>query len=366
MTDGPFQIGQRVELIPIRWPGFEATIREIGDEDLGLVFDYEARAPDVKVKFFPRENVRVLRPKRYPPPRTSPYDGFPVGAELFFRTTDYQWYADSEFRDITATLGPLGPVLDVGWHRIYSVLPDRRQEWFDPYRLPEGGGRFTRRLTADEWRRVETAFASIDFWSLWHDDAFRPEPHEEFEMWKLLVDDHGRQHEVVRCRRPTEIESLCRLLYDLAKQPGLTLGNSSSLANNLRESRESRMPIRRIVPNIVSAEPDLCRSFYVDFLGLEEAMNMGWIATYVSPDNPSAQVSVVRGDAQSPVDRTMSISVEVRDVDALHSAAVARRYAVLYPLTDEPWGVRRFHVADPNGVVVNVMSHLPPPAALSS
>jgi hypothetical protein len=26
-------------------------------------------------------------------------------------------------------------------------------------------------------------------------------------------------------------------------------------------------------------------------------------------------------------------------------------------LTDEPWGVRRFFVKDPNGVVVNVLSH---------
>jgi hypothetical protein len=26
-------------------------------------------------------------------------------------------------------------------------------------------------------------------------------------------------------------------------------------------------------------------------------------------------------------------------------------------LTDEPWGVRRFFVTDPNGVIINVMSH---------
>jgi len=27
------------------------------------------------------------------------------------------------------------------------------------------------------------------------------------------------------------------------------------------------------------------------------------------------------------------------------------------PLTTEPWGVRRFFLVDPNGVVINVMSH---------
>ena len=120
------------------------------------------------------------------------------------------------------------------------------------------------------------------------------------------------------------------------------------------------MSIRRIVPNIVSAEPDLCRAFYVDFLGLEEAMNMGWIATYASPDNPTAQVSIVRGEAPPAAAHTISLSIEVGDVDAAHRAALARGYPIVYPLTDEPWGVRRFHVTDPNGVVVNVMSHLTP------
>ena len=31
---------------------------------------------------------------------------------------------------------------------------------------------------------------------------------------------------------------------------------------------------------------------------------------------------------------------------------------IVYPLTDEEWGVRRFFVRDPGGVVVNVMSHI--------
>ena len=123
------------------------------------------------------------------------------------------------------------------------------------------------------------------------------------------------------------------------------------------------MSIRRIVANIVSSSPDLCRDFYAGFLGLRVGMDMGWIATYVSPDNPTAQISVVRGEAPPVAAPSVSLSIEVADVDRLHADAVARGYAIVYPLTDEPWGVRRFHVADPNGVVVNVMCHLPKPAA---
>jgi uncharacterized glyoxalase superfamily protein PhnB len=32
---------------------------------------------------------------------------------------------------------------------------------------------------------------------------------------------------------------------------------------------------------------------------------------------------------------------------------------IAYPLTDEPWGVRRFFVVDPSGTVLNIMSHIP-------
>ena len=34
------------------------------------------------------------------------------------------------------------------------------------------------------------------------------------------------------------------------------------------------------------------------------------------------------------------------------------RRVVAYPLTDEPWGVRRFFVEDPGGTIVNVLAHI--------
>ena len=51
------------------------------------------------------------------------------------------------------------------------------------------------------------------------------------------------------------------------------------------------------------------------------------------------------------------ISIEVADVDACHAAAIERGFAIVYPLVDEPWGVRRFFVRDADGVIVNVVSH---------
>jgi uncharacterized glyoxalase superfamily protein PhnB len=44
-------------------------------------------------------------------------------------------------------------------------------------------------------------------------------------------------------------------------------------------------------------------------------------------------------------------------VDAAHAEAVRRGLRVVYPLTDEPWSVRRFFVEDPGGTIVNVLAH---------
>lgn len=112
------------------------------------------------------------------------------------------------------------------------------------------------------------------------------------------------------------------------------------------------------MPDIKSSNMDESRAFYVDFLGLTVGMDMGFIMTFVSPTNPTAQISVMRDDGST---RLPSVSIEVEDVDEVHARAIAHRLEIVYPLTDEPWGVRRFFVVDPNGTVLNILSHVPTP-----
>jgi len=86
-------------------------------------------------------------------------------------------------------------------------------------------------------------------------------------------------------------------------------------------------------------------------------MDMGFVMTFISPSNPTAQISVMRDDGASMPQP--NVSVEVRDVDEVHARAIRQRLEIVYPLTDEPWGVRRFFVVDPNGTVLNILSHTP-------
>jgi catechol 2,3-dioxygenase-like lactoylglutathione lyase family enzyme len=115
------------------------------------------------------------------------------------------------------------------------------------------------------------------------------------------------------------------------------------------------MPIRRIVPNVHAENPGESRAFYVDVLGLEVAMDLGWVMTFAAPGNRLAQLTVVQDDASASVHA--DVSIEVDDVDAVHAAAERAGCEIVHPLTDEPWGVRRFFVRDPNGTVLNILSH---------
>jgi predicted enzyme related to lactoylglutathione lyase len=115
------------------------------------------------------------------------------------------------------------------------------------------------------------------------------------------------------------------------------------------------MVVKRIVPDFHAEDIEASRAFYGEALGLEVAMDLGWIVTFAAPGDATAQISVMRDDASAVV--RPDVSIEVDDVDAVHAAVVRMGYEVVHPLTDEPWGVRRFFVRDPNGKVVNVLSH---------
>ncbi|SFD78658.1 Glyoxalase-like domain-containing protein [Actinopolyspora alba] len=114
------------------------------------------------------------------------------------------------------------------------------------------------------------------------------------------------------------------------------------------------MSIRRAMPDIRSETMAESREFY-GLMGFEEVMNLGWVMTLASPSNPTAQVTFMTHDETATV--VPDMSVEVDDVDAVHARMVDNGAEIVHPLRDEDWGVRRFFVRDPNGRVVNVVSH---------
>ncbi len=95
------------------------------------------------------------------------------------------------------------------------------------------------------------------------------------------------------------------------------------------------------MPDIKSERPGETRDFFVELLGFEVAMDLGWIVTVASPTNPAVQVSIIGNhDVAAP-----GISVGVADVDAVHARGVERGFEIVYPIRDEAWRVRRWKSA---------------------
>jgi catechol 2,3-dioxygenase-like lactoylglutathione lyase family enzyme len=114
------------------------------------------------------------------------------------------------------------------------------------------------------------------------------------------------------------------------------------------------MAVKRIKPNIRSDRFDESRAFYNGVIGLDEGGGPDWIL-FFGTDQREVQLSVMRLDPKAGVHP--DVSIEVDSVDAVHERALAAGFEIVYPLTDEECGLRRFFVRDPNGAVINVTQH---------
>jgi catechol 2,3-dioxygenase-like lactoylglutathione lyase family enzyme len=101
---------------------------------------------------------------------------------------------------------------------------------------------------------------------------------------------------------------------------------------------------------------DASRAFYTEVLGLDVSMEDP-ILGLTSPANRSAQVLIAPAGFEDPQPRFGIDLGRPEAVDAAHRAALQRGLRVVYPIRDEPWGVRRFFVEDPGGTIINVLAH---------
>jgi predicted enzyme related to lactoylglutathione lyase len=116
------------------------------------------------------------------------------------------------------------------------------------------------------------------------------------------------------------------------------------------------MRVTGITPNLTVADIGSAQAFYRDYLGLDvEGFNLGWVAHFQSPDG-RAHIQLVTRDATAPQDSVVSVHVGA-DIDEAYAEAQRRGYEIVHPLTDEPWGPRRFFVRAPDGNLINIVNH---------
>lgn len=116
------------------------------------------------------------------------------------------------------------------------------------------------------------------------------------------------------------------------------------------------MKVKRIVADIQAADPSAADAFYRGVLGLELAMDHGWIRTYTGDTQMTVQVSVAsEGGSGTEVPH---LSVEVDDLAEALRRVEEAGIGVEYGPAIEPWGVKRFYVRDPMGRLINILQHV--------
>ncbi len=114
-------------------------------------------------------------------------------------------------------------------------------------------------------------------------------------------------------------------------------------------------------PIVVTPEFAACRDFWVRHLSFQVAFENDWFAflqadgasiAFMSPSHPSWPPGPETYHAGT------SMELEVRDAAAALSELRATGLEPAYPLTDEPFGQRRFSLQDPSGLWINVVQQL--------
>lgn len=115
------------------------------------------------------------------------------------------------------------------------------------------------------------------------------------------------------------------------------------------------MKVLRIVADVETSNAHKADAFYSGVLGLDLAMDHGWIRTYTSKAKMIVQVSFAsEGGSGTPVP---ALSIEVDDLDEALRRVQEAEIPIEYGPTSEPWGVRRFYVRDPLGKLINILQH---------
>ncbi|MEO1199098.1 MAG: VOC family protein [Pseudomonadota bacterium] len=109
-------------------------------------------------------------------------------------------------------------------------------------------------------------------------------------------------------------------------------------------------------------------AFYIENLRFTAAFDSDWYCHLQSLEDEKVNVAVLRADHETiPGDNHgavngLILNFEVEDVDAEYARLKARGLPIVKSLRDEPFGQRHFMTQDPNGVLIDVITPIPPSA----
>lgn len=126
------------------------------------------------------------------------------------------------------------------------------------------------------------------------------------------------------------------------------------------------MKIRDRYPIVVTEHKVACRDFWQRYFGLDVLFDSDWfvllgdaqqgsVVAFMSPDHPSAPPGPETFGGLG-----LCLEIEVEDARQALADFQASDGRVDYPLSDEPFGQRRFGLRDPSGLWVDVVEQIAP------
>ena len=110
-------------------------------------------------------------------------------------------------------------------------------------------------------------------------------------------------------------------------------------------------------------------AFYTSHLRFKPLFESDWYVHLQSTEDESVNLGIVGADhetipeqARGKASQGLLINFEVEDPDAVHERIVAAGLPILRSLRDEAFGQRHFILADPNGVLIDVIKPIQPSA----
>jgi catechol 2,3-dioxygenase-like lactoylglutathione lyase family enzyme len=128
------------------------------------------------------------------------------------------------------------------------------------------------------------------------------------------------------------------------------------------------MKITGYYPVLLVDEVETSAAFYQTHFGFKSLFTSDWYIHLQQADHPNVNLAFVSRTHQTvPEDSRKSaagmlINFEVDNPDEIYDRLRAAGVPVLRTLRDEDFGQRHFIVADPNGVMVDVIKPIPPSA----
>jgi catechol 2,3-dioxygenase-like lactoylglutathione lyase family enzyme len=132
------------------------------------------------------------------------------------------------------------------------------------------------------------------------------------------------------------------------------------------------MKITSYYPVLMVQDVPATAAFYVRHLSFRPLFEADWYVHLQFEGDASVNLAILDGDHPTIPEQArgrvsgLLLNFEVEDVDAMYARAVADGLPIRLSLRNEEFGQRHFITQDPNGVLIDVITPIPPSGAFAA